>query len=90
MTTATITFDARATAGTIAVEASDRVAADVRLVSMSAEHFRVLDEVAIPQLLRSDKDAAVTLMALALGFRFAPTRQEAPVLALVPEGGDDA
>lgn len=46
---------------------------DLRTVSMNAEQAAILDEVVIPTLMRAKMDdAATSMMALALAFRFAP------------------
>lgn len=62
------------------------MALDSRLVQMTDEQFRILDEHVIPGLVRdNDHAASAALMALALGYQFTPAEptRQAPVLALI-------
>ncbi|HUG63650.1 MAG TPA: hypothetical protein VMK83_00375 [Gaiellaceae bacterium] len=50
-----------------------------RMVSMSAAHAHVLEEVVIPTLLRSrDEQGASKMMELALAWKFAPPKSDRP------------
>lgn len=66
--------------------------ADVRLVEMSGEQARILDDVVV-RMVREDNEQAATIMALLLAYKFAAARPRPDnviELTLVGGGRDDA